>query len=303
MRFFLLLLIVGFTSACANSTPAPAAKSEASTLTPSGYVRQWPGTLPIVLSVPHDGGLNPADIPDRSSGNYFVTVRDSNARELAEAIRTALLQKFGKAPSLIVCELSRKKVDCNRELAEGATPHSASEKVWQEYHAAIDQASQNVLAHSPHGLYLDIHSHGHALKRIEIGYLLKPDEIRLNDAELNQPKSVREHSSIRELSHLTPSSFAELLRGPQSLGGLLEARGIPAIPSPQQKLNAEDPYFNGAYDVLAHGSRDRPQLDGAQLEVPQPLRDTPEHRTKTAEALADALDVFFKQHYHIDLNQ
>ena len=98
---------------------APAAETVAETprVSASGFIRHWPGELPIVLSVPHDGAAKPADIPDRTSG---VTVRDSYATALGHALRDALYARFGQAPQLVVCELSRKKVDCNREIAEGA---------------------------------------------------------------------------------------------------------------------------------------------------------------------------------------
>lgn len=260
----------------------------------SGFIKYWPGTLPIVISVPHDGALMPMEIPDRTEG---VTVRDSHARALAEALRAALTKKFGGAPHLIICEISRKKVDCNRELAGATQGHPLAIQAWQEYHGLIDTAEQSILARTPHGLYLDLHSHGHPHKRIEIGYLLKPDDLKLTDQGLNTDETVRARSSIKELGRLTPGGFAELVRGKTSLGGLLEERGLAALPSPKQTLAAGEPYFNGAYDVVAHGSRDKAQLDGVQLEMPLPMRDTPEHRAATAQALADALEVYFERHY------
>jgi len=259
----------------------------------TGYIRHWPGELPIVLSVPHDGAIAPADIPDRTTG---VTVRDSHARALAEAIRDALRERFGRAPHLIVCELSRRKVDCNRALAEGATDPVAI-RTWREYHGAIDAAERAVLARSPHGLYLDIHSHGHPKKRLEIGYLLPADDLRLPDARLDADGTVAARSSIRALSRRTPAKFSELLRGETSLGGLLAARGVPAVPSPAELPAKADPYFNGAFDIAAHGSRDGGRLDAAQFEVPGPQRDTPEHRAATAKAVAEALEVYFERHF------
>ena len=300
-RWVCILLVCGALSGCAPTAqpttspaqPAATAPTPAPRQSASGYIRYWPGELPIVLSVPHDGGLEPTDIPDRTEG---VTVRDSYARALAEAIRDALTKKFGRAPHLIVCELSRKKVDGNRELAGATQGHPRAVQVWQEYHAFIDEAEQAVRARSPHGLYLDIHSHGHPIKRMEIGYLLKPADLNLSDAALNTD-AVRARSSIRELGGLTASGFAELVRGPTSLGGLLEARGLAALPSPKQTLAPGDPYFNGAYDIAAHGSCDRAQLDGIQLEVPLQMRGTAAQRAATAQALADALEVYFAKHY------
>ena len=282
-------------AACAPEPTTPAAPTAPGPgrIGETGYIRSWPGELPIVLSVPHDGAIAPAEIPDRTTG---VTVRDSHARALAEAIRDALRERCGRAPHLIVCELSRRKVDCNRALAEGATDPVAI-RTWREYHGAIDAAEQAVLARSPHGLYLDIHSHGHPKKRLEIGYLLKADDLRLPDARLDADGTVAARSSLRALSRRTPAKFSELVRGETSLGGLLAARGVPAVPSPAEALAPTDPYFNGAYDIAAHGSRDGGRLDAAQLEVPAPQRDTPAHRAATAKAVAEALEVYFERHF------
>jgi len=281
--------------ACAPGPTTPAAPTGAAPVRAgeTGYIRHWPGELPIVLAVPHDGAIAPADIPDRTTG---VTVRDSHARALAEAIRDALRERFGRAPHLIVCELSRRKVDCNRALAEGATDPVAI-RTWREYHGAIDAAERAVLARSPHGLYLDIHSHGHPKKRLEIGYLLPADDLRLPDARLDADGTVAARSSIRALSRRTPAKFSELLRGETSLGGLLATRGVPAVPSPAELPAKADPYFNGAFDIAAHGSRDGGRLDAAQFEVPGPQRDTPEHRAATAKAVAEALEVYFERHF------
>ena len=282
----------------ALSAPAAEPVTETPRVSASGFIRHWPGELPIVLSVPHDGTAKPADIPDRTSG---VTVRDSYAAALAHAVRDALRARFGKAPQLVVCELSRKKVDCNREIAEGAAGQPKAEQVWREYHAFIDEAESAVLARSKHGFYLDIHSHGHPKPRIEIGYLLKGSELRLADERLDNDTSVAARSSIRWLSQRTSAKFSELLRGETSLGGLFAARGVPSVPSPREVLLLDDPYFNGAYDIAAHGSRDKSQLDAAQLEVPGPMRDTPAHRAATAQAIAESLDVYFARHFGVKL--
>jgi hypothetical protein len=288
----LCLALVALVATAAEPTP------ETPRVSASGFIRHWPGELPIVLSVPHDGAAKPADIPDRTSG---VTVRDSYAAALAHAVRDALRARFGQAPQLVVCELSRKKVDCNREIGEGAAGQPKAEQVWREYHAFIDEAEAAVLARSQHGLYLDIHSHGHPKPRIEIGYLLKGSELRLADERLDKDPAVAARSSIRWLSQRTPAKFSELLRGETSLGGLFAARGIPSVPSPREVLLLDDPYFNGAYDIAAHGSRDKSQLDAAQLEMPGPMRDTPAHRASTAQAIAESLDVYFARHFGVKL--
>jgi len=296
-RSLLLLIAFAFIAIAGRAVePGDVAGPRASA---SGYIKYWPGELPIVLSAPHNGLRKPDEIPDRAYG--VVNECDHGSENLALAVRQALIERFGMAPHLIVCELARAKVDCNREIEEGAQNDATAQKVWREYHALIDEAEEAVLKKWPHGMYLDIHSQGHAKRRIEIGYLLKKNEVLMTDEQLNADPTLAGHSSIRALHKISSASFAELLRGPMSLGGLLEERGVPAIPSPAQVLDPQDPYFFGAYDVLAHGSRFKDQLDGVQLETPVQVRDTPEHCAATARALAESLDVYFEKHYGLKL--
>ena len=142
----LVTLCLGFVALVA---PAAEPVAETPRVSASGFIRHWPGELPIVLSVPHDGAAKPADIPDRTSG---VTVRDSYATALGHALRDALRTRFGQAPQLVVCELSRKKVDCNREIGEGAAGQPQAEQVWREYHACVDAAEAAVLANQAAGI-------------------------------------------------------------------------------------------------------------------------------------------------------
>jgi len=265
---------------------------------PGGYIKYWPGDLPVVISAPHGGKMKPEDIPDRT---YGVKVLDGYSAELATAMRDAMRERFGKAPHLIICQLARTKVDCNREILEGAQGCAKSEQAWRDYHEFIDAAENAVLAKQPHGIYLDVHSHGHPKMRIELGYLLKNAELQLTDAQLDTDPQLAARTSIRVLDKLSPASFSELLRGSTSLGGLLEARGVPAVPSPNAVLESTDPYFNGAYSVAAHGSRDKARLDGIQIETPIQLRNTPENRAATAGALAESLEVYFEKHFGMKL--
>jgi hypothetical protein len=65
--------------------------SRAHLLGHKGYTEFEFGNVNILLSVPHDGSLRPADIPDRvvdPSGNIL---RDSNTRHFAQVVRDELV--------------------------------------------------------------------------------------------------------------------------------------------------------------------------------------------------------------------
>ncbi len=254
------------------------------------------GTLPIILTVPHGGTLKPENILAR---RYGVTAMDGNTAELSEMIIQELEGLYGGKPHAIFCRLHRSKVDCNREITEAAQGDPTAEAAWHRFHDGAQKACDSVMNKHGLGLLLDIHGQRHLDTRVELGYLIKGDQLKASDEELNADAALIATTSIRELDKRSPQSFAELLRGPQSLGGLLAERGIRSLPcstKPYPGLMAA--YFSGAYDITAHGSRDGGTVSAIQVECPSfGVRDTPANQRRFAKALAESLGVYFEVHF------
>jgi len=265
----------------------------------TGFIHYWPGDLPIVLSAPHGGKLMPKNIANRPFGKLL---RDVGSLELAMEMRIAMRRQFGASPHLIVCQLARVKLDCNRELKEAAQGDPLAEKAWHEYHGFIRTAETAVLTQHPRGLYLDIHGHAHGKPHVEFGYLLTKEELMWPAQRLNRP-DVAVRSSIRLLDSFAKADLATLLRGPQSLGGLLEQRGVPCVPSPAARLTKDDEYFDGGYNTEVHGSLDGAGLDAIQMETPISIANDPDQRRNLARVMADALEVYFAKHYEVVLSK
>jgi len=265
----------------------------------TGYIQYLPGDLPVVLSVPHGGKLLPKEIPNRPFGKLM---RDAGTIELARDMRVAMMRQFGGSPHLVVCQLARVKLDCNRDMKEAAQGDPVAEKAWTEYHAFIRMAEAAVLTSHPHGLYLDIHGHAHDKEWVELGYLITKEELNWPGLRLNKP-DVAERSSIRLLASTARVDFTTLVRGSQSLGGLLEQRGISVFPSPARRFEKDDLYFDGGYSTEVHGSLDGAGLDGIQVETPQTIRNSPEGRRQFASIFAEALDIYFLKHYEMNLSK
>ena len=292
-HLFILLLVLGG-RICGLAEDALPGKPQ---LSASGYVEIWPGTLPVVLSAPHGGTEKPAGLPDRTYGKGTL---DANTRPLAYAIREAFTRRFGEAPPLVVCLIARRKVDCNREIREGAQGNVSAEQVWHEFQDAITAAEAKVLEKHPHGIYFDIHGHGHPSPRVELGYALTAEELAWPDLKLNAP-DIAARSTVRLLDGASPVTFAELVRGPLSFGAMLEHRGIRAVPSPENGLKAGDIYFGGGYNVRTHGSEDGKGLDAIQIEAPEMLRKTPEARESLARAIVDSTVEYLEKHRGLKL--
>ena len=259
------------------------------------YVAYFPGNIPLIISAPHGGGLTPSEIPDRT---YGTTVTDDFTIETTMALRRAIFDYIGVFPHVIVSYLKRTKLDPNRDLDEAAQGNVYAEQAWREYHDFIDQAEDSVTARFGKGFYVDIHGHGHAIHRLELGYLLSASDLAQSDNTLNAAIYV-EKSSIRALAQSIPVDFSGLLRGYNSLGSLIARQGIRAIPSSDEPSpGSGNPYFSGGYSTARHGSRTTGRISGVQIEAYRTgLRDTGENRLKYARALTRALDQYFRNFY------
>ncbi len=208
----------------------------------------------------------------------------------------------GKHAHVVIVHLHRVKLDANREIVEGAQGDAEAELAWHEFHQFMADAKNATGQRHTGGLYLDLHGHGHAIQRLELGYLLGQEELRQPDDSLNGRPAYEIASSIRSISVLSPLSFAELLRGPSSLGALLEAEGFPAVPSDSTPHPGDAEYFSGGYNTAVHGCRGGGQICAVQIESNRiGVRDTGENRARFAGALARVIEQYLQLHYGIDI--
>jgi hypothetical protein len=261
------------------------------------YVEYLAGDLPVILSAPHGGRLRPAELPDREQGTFAF---DVNTQELARACAEELHRRTGRWPHVIICRLSRRKLDCNRDLPEAAAGHALAEQAWQEYHGFIEAARRSVVARQGRGLYIDLHGHGHQEQRLELGYLHSSQQLQATDAELNGPL-VASDSSLRAIAALGRTSHAELLRGPLSFGALMEREGFLCTPSPSRPAPT-GPYFRGGYSTQRHG-REAVPIAGLQIEThSRGVRNTPASRAAFARALVSTLETYLPAHLGVELS-
>ena len=269
------------------------------------YIEYQVGSLPIVISVPHGGYSNPTSIPNRICYDP-VTVTDANTIETAEKISDALFSATGCYPHIIICNLDRSKLDCNRTLTEGACGDSKAITAWTEYHNFITKALD--AANSQYNnkiLFVDLHGHGHAIQRIELGYLLSSTQLKYTDATLNNTTYINQ-SSIKNLAlnNINNYTHSQLLRGSQSFGTLLAIAGFPAVPSQQDPYPlATESYFSGGYTTETHTCID-PTIanSGFQMELNyEGVRNTSSNRSLFAEKFKIVALDYLKTHTNVVL--
>jgi len=265
-----------------------------------GFIEYQAGTLPLIIGAPHGGYLQPKGLAARG---YGVVDQDSNTQELARMIQASFEKKLGATPHMIFCLLHRSKVDANREIVEAAQGSPGAEQAWHDWHGFIAKAKTAVKQQFGTGLYIDLHGQRHKEARVELGYMIGPDKLSLGDVVLDKQTLIARQSSIRELDHRSPASFVDLLRGPSSLGALLQQRGFASVPSPDVPAPKEgELYFRGGFNTDTHGSRRGGTLSALQIECPWVgVRDTPSNRARFVDALTDVLPLWFRSHFGIPL--
>ena len=286
-------------------------KTSAQTYTPgqsyfgtNGYVEYLAGNLPIIITAPHGGLLSPSSIPDRDCVGC-TTINDFNTQELARAFAEAVHERTGCWPHIIFNKLHRRKLDANRDIAEAADGNPDAELAWNEFHIFVETAKNQLLPSFGKGFYIDLHGHGHAIQRLELGYLLSQTELQLPDNVLDGPAYVNQ-SSIRYLAgdNALDLTHAELLRGPLSLGSLIAQRGYPATPSLADPFpDSGEDYFNGGYNTARHSSYQNGRLDGVQIECNRHgVRDSMHNVLRFADSLSVTLLEYLSLHYFGDIS-
>jgi len=267
------------------------------------YIEYIAGNMPLIISAPHGGTSLPSELPDRTYGTLDT---DTSTDNLARAVRSAVFNRYGRYPHVIICDIDRQKIDCNREIIEGAQGNANTILAWNEYHTFIQIAKQAVISSTGRGLLIDLHGQGHSIQRLEIGY--NTDTGDLFKSTLTS--SDRYDSSIRELGERSRLTFDQLVRGDLSLGTLMQSRGYPSVPS-TTNLNqgtvsgVYNPYFTGGYTVEIYGSKgsNSGAINAIQIECNYTgVRDSSSNRAAFASALTDALDIYFPLHVGMKLS-
>lgn len=261
------------------------------------YVEYIAGNMPLIFTAPHGGSLTPTSIPTRTAsacGGEATTSADLDTEDLARHIRTEFFNRTGKYPHIVINRLHRSRLDANREIGEAACGNAQSQEAWRDYHEFIETAKTKVTADHQRGWYTDLHGHGHAIARLELGYDLSATTLRLSDAELDAGATYETASSIRAFSQQSTLSFSALLRGSTSLGTLLTDAGFPSVPGTQDPApDVGEEYFSGGYSAQRHSCKTSGQVCGVQIEANLAgVRDTPANRAAFAAAIATAYAAF-----------
>ena len=232
-----------------------------------GYIQYRVGNTPVIITVPHDGTLVPSNMADRMGD----TERAVNTRKVAEQFAVFFnANSNGLFPHIIYNNVSRTKLDPDANLMDGAQGNSYANLSYGTYHSYLQTAIDSVEAHFDTGILLNLVEHNHSVQQIELGYLLSAENLNLSDSGLNAYES---ESSLNQISSISASSFAEVIRGYSSFGNLLFAASyngysfnvVPTLDNPTPGTN---PYLSGGYTLQSYGSSDSGKINAIDIATP-----------------------------------
>jgi hypothetical protein len=203
----------------------------------------------------------------------FVTVRDDNTAELAEALAERVEKALGGKPYIVIAHFERKYADVNRSADDGVES-DAARPVYERYHKALREACDDVRKRWGTGLLLDLHGQGG-----------EPDALLRGT---DNGKSV-----LGMLERHGPAALV----GPKSVFGALSAKGYRTLPVPESGKPGPagtigtETKLSGAYIVHTYGSSRDDGLDVIQMEFGGKLR-AKGTLEKTASDVADAIKTY-----------
>ena len=205
------------------------------------------GTLPVLLTCPHDGKTDPG-VAERTVGGSSCPPlnkrRDLHTRHITEGVAQAVLDAVGEAPYVVIADFHRRYIDANRS-PDCAYDDPKAKPYYDEYHTTIRNFVREIRAENGGlGLLFDIHGTDDA-----------PSDIFLGTGD---------GTTIARL--LQVDSTAMWRR--RSLRAFLEAAGYTVSP---QKPNVPEA-LPGGYTVRTYGSSNADGLDAIQIEIGSRLR-------------------------------
>lgn len=269
-----------------------------------GYIEYVPGDLPIILAAPHGGVLEPEGF-DVGEG----LAMDSGSQETTRLLYERLRQLTGRKPHMVINHIKRNRLNLNRPDARPNADHPPAKLAWQTFHDFVEASKGWITEACGRGHYFDIHTNGGTEDRwVEVGLGLSRGVLAMSDASLDTEMN-RQASFYRALASQPGVSFAEIIRGPTSIGGLLDARAIQVVPSPTHPGPGDAGYYTGGYNSVTHGSRHGGVIDSTQLELHFDYinagsgESRERKRAAFVEVLADVIVIFMETHYGFELEK
>jgi N-formylglutamate amidohydrolase len=259
----------------------------------SRLVSRHRGTLPILLTCPHDGGETPPDVRERTDartpsdctgGNKFRNGRDGGTNEITRRIAQRMYQAFGESPYVVIAEFSRRFIDANRPSdkrnSNCAFVDSDARKFYDEYHKWINTYVNHILSNNNRrtGFLFDIH-----------GTRLIPSDPA--DIYIGTRNGATLQSTFNRSNLFKRRGLVGLLKAASYTIGIF-GDVFRFTVSPASSTISETGEVNGAFTVIHYGGT----INAIQLELAPEMRNNNDKKDILIEELAYTLVNFSKQY-------
>jgi hypothetical protein len=245
------------------------------------------GTMPVLLTCPHEGAESPPDVQARTrdatpDGCQFTVLRDLQTAFITRSVAQKILDLTGLSPYVVIASFHRKFIDANRpdRPVNCAFTDPNAQPFYDEYHQQIAGAVSEIRAQNDNqGWLFDIHG-----KRL----------IESDPADI--------YLGTDSGRSLLPGFDRASIFMQHGLQGLLKStrRETGPAPSPvfQYRLSPADATVpetssvDGGFTVRRYGAF----INSIQIEIAETIRDDEQRRLFFIEDLALAIINFVRRH-------
>ena len=260
----------------------------------NNYVEYVAGNLPIIISVPHGGTLVPATLPIIHNRGV-----DNGSFETSHLLYDTIIKHTnGCFPHMIISHLHPSVMNPVREIDTAAGTNIDARNAWESFHNFIDTAKYNITNTWGAGHYFEMHGNGHSDMWTEVGLGVSKTYLNGSDSLILSRVG---YSTVKNLCTNGGVDFLEIIKGPHSLGGLLDDKGWNSVPSPANPSPNCGGFFYAGWNTWKHGSRYSGVIDASHVENYYVFMQT-SNRNQYASDLASSILKFMNIHYGFVMN-
>jgi hypothetical protein len=248
-------------------------------------VQRHGGTMPVILTCPHDGDQPPPGVDARNDeatppGCQFTTARDRQTALITQSVAQKILDLTGLSPYVVIARFSRRFIDANRTL-NCAFIDPDAQPFYDEYHSRITGYVDEIRRQNANrGFLFDIHGN----------QLIESDPA---DIYLGTDNGGSLLPGFDRASIFMQHGLHGLLRSFRREGG-----GMPPVPvfqyrvSPVDAVTRETSSVDGGFTIRRYGAF----INSIQLEIADTIRLVDRNRQFLIEDLAISIINFVRRH-------
>ena len=260
----------------------------------NNYIEYIPGNLPIILVAPHGGSLEPVSLPVISPYG-----RDNFTLETTINVMDSIMANTnGFRPHVIINRVIPFRLNPAHDLFIAAGTHPDALQAWHDFHNFIELAKTQVIDTWGAGHYFEMHGNGHLDKWTEIGLGVSKTFLNSSDSVIMERINF---STVKNLSTLGGANFLEVIKGTNSLGSLLQAKGWKSVPSTVNPSPDSGGFFFAGWNTWRHGSRYSGSIDASHVENFYAFMQN-DNREQYSSDLAISIIQFMNNFYGFTLN-